>query len=80
MGESDRRGRLDDEIFSYLATKDGRVLLYYEGRLIKTLGGKHAQKFLAQIGNLDGKDAQLVMARATGNFKRGNERNPSKNW
>jgi len=74
MGEIDKRGKLDEEVFSYLATKDNRVLLYWQGKLIKTLSGKHAQKFMARIDDLDGKEAQLVMARATGNFKHGNER------
>ncbi len=78
MGKIDKRGRLDEDVFSYLSTKDGRVLLYYEGKIVKTLGSNHAQKFLAQSENLDGKDAQLIMARVTGNFKRGNERNQSK--
>ena len=79
MGAIDKRGRLDENVFSYLPTKDGKVLLYHEGRVVKTLSGKHAQKFLGQIDGLDGKDAQLVMARVTGNFKRGNERSRSKN-
>ena len=74
MSEIDKRGRLDDDPFEYHATKEGRVLLYYEGKLVKTLAGKHAQKFLAQIDGLEDKDAQLIMAKVTGNFKRGNER------
>lgn len=78
MGKIDKRGRLDEDIFSYLPTKDGRILLYYEGKMVKTLRGNHAQKFLAQVENLDEKGAQLAMARVTGNFKRGNERNLSK--
>lgn len=70
----DKHGRLDDDIFDYAATKSGKVLLYYDGKLVKTLSGKNAQKFLGKIEGLDGKDAQLVMAKETGNFKRGNER------
>lgn len=78
MGEIDKRGKLDEDVFSFLATKDGKVLLYYQGKVIKTLAGQQAQKFLTQIEKLEGKAAQLVMARMTGNFKRGNERNSSK--
>lgn len=33
-----------------------------------------ARKFLAQVEGVDERDAQLVMAKFTGNFKRGNER------
>lgn len=70
----DARGILDDEPFDYQITKDERVLMYYEGKHIKTLAGKAAKKFIQQIDDADWKDAQLIMAKATGNFKRGNER------
>ena len=39
-----------------------------------TLKGPQAHKFLAKIADLDGEEAQLAMAKLTGNFKRGNER------
>lgn len=65
---------IDDEAFDYQATKDGKVLIYWYNKLVVTLAGKQAQKFLRQIADLDGAEAQLVMARFTGNFKRGNER------
>lgn len=74
MGEVDRRGVLDEDIFSYRALKDGRVLIYWREQHVTTLAGSAAAKFLAKIEPLDGKDAQLVMAKATGNFKHGNER------
>jgi len=70
----DARGKLDDEPFDYQITKDNRVLLYYENKLIKTLSGKSAKKFISDIEGLDWHEEQLVMAKATGNFKRGNER------
>jgi hypothetical protein len=68
---------MDDDIFSYSITKDERVLIYWYNKLVVTLKGHKAQKFIQQIDGLDGPDAQLVMARFTGNFKRGNERHPS---
>jgi hypothetical protein len=70
----DKRGRLDDDVFSYRVTHDQRVLISWHGKLVMTLNGKNAEKFLTKIAGLDGKDAQLVMAKASGNFKRGNER------
>ncbi len=70
----DKRGVLDDEIFDYQVTKAGLLLLYWRDKHVKTLKGKEAEAFLAKIAGLEGKDAQLVMAKATGNFKRGNER------
>lgn len=70
----DARGKLEDEPFDYQITKDKRVLLYYKDKLIKTISGKIATKFIAQIEGLDWYEQQLVLAKATGNFKRGNER------
>jgi hypothetical protein len=70
----DKRGVLDEAIFRYQVTKAGLVLLYWHEKHVKTLKGKEAEQFLAKIAGLDGKAAQLVMAKATGNFKRGNER------
>jgi hypothetical protein len=61
-----------DEVFDYQVTKDGKVLIYWNNRLVTTLANQKAQKFLNQIRQ-DGSDEQLIMARFTGNFKRGNE-------
>jgi hypothetical protein len=74
MSEIDKRDRLAEEVFSYRATKEGAVFIAWQGRVVTTLRGKPAERFLARIGGLDGRDAQLVMAKATGHFKHGNER------
>lgn len=70
----DQRNILDDDIFDYRVTKNGTVMLTWHGKTVKTLSGQKADDFLAKIEGLEGKDAQLVMAKITGNFKRGNER------
>lgn len=77
MSNVDKRGKLDEGIFDYRVTKDRRVMLYWQDKHIKTLAGKEAQRFIEKIDGLDDHDAQLVMAKATGNFKRGNERTAS---
>jgi hypothetical protein len=69
----DKRGRLDEEIFSYRESKD-KVFIFWHNKQVMILKGKQAQKFLAKIDGMDGKEAQLVMAKITGNFKHGNER------
>ncbi len=74
MSEIDRRAKLDDAPFSYRVIKDGRVLLYWRGKQVKTLAGADAQKFLARVESLDEPGAQLLMAKATGHFKHGSER------
>ena len=70
----DRRGILDEEVFTYRIAKDNKVFISYEGKQVTTLSGKNAERFISQISGAAGKDAQLIMAKATGNFKRGNEK------
>jgi len=70
----DKRGILDDEIFSYRISKDKKVFISYEGKQVTTLSGSRSERFIKQIEGVDGKDAQLIMAKITGNFKRGNEK------
>lgn len=60
--------------FSFQATKNGKVLISWNGKLVTTLVDKDALKFLARVEGTDDHEAQLLMAKATGNFKRGNER------
>ena len=74
----DARHKLDEDPFDFQITKDNRVLLYFENKLIKTLAGKEANKLIARIENLQGHDLQLALAKVTGNFKRGNERQTGK--
>ena len=70
---------LADEPFDYQITKDNKVLMYWQDKLVKTIAGKQAQKFIAQINGLDEPAIQLLLARYTGNFKRGNEREGKQN-
>ncbi len=63
----------ETEAFEYSITKDQKVLIYWDNRLIVTLANEKAKKFLRQMDAADA-DPQLIMARFTGNFKRGNER------
>lgn len=74
MPEIDKRNLLDDEVFTYRINKEKKVFIAWHGKQVTVLKGKEAQKFMSRIANLDHKEAQLVMAKATGNFKRGNER------
>ena len=70
----DKRGVLDSEVFTYRATKDGKVFISYEGKQVTILSGSKAADFISDITDADHKESQLIMAKATGNFKRGNER------
>jgi len=74
MSNIDKRGVLDEEVFTYRITKDNKVFISYEGKQVTTLSGRRAESFISDISGTDGKDAQLIMAKVTGNFKRGNEK------
>ncbi|GIH08248.1 hypothetical protein Rhe02_63150 [Rhizocola hellebori] len=56
--------------FDYQIRPDGAVVITHHGRPATTLRGARAEAFLAEVGE----DDQEVMARWTGNYKRGNER------
>lgn len=65
---------LADRPFSHQITKDGRVRISHRGRVVTTLAGKEARQFIIRLETADACQAQHLMARATGNYKRGNER------
>lgn len=71
---TDARGMLDEEPFSYQESRDGKVFLYWHGRQVVLLKEEAAKRFLSRMAGKEGKEAQLIMAKATGNFKRGNEK------
>lgn len=70
----DARGRLDNEPFFWTRRADGTVVIAHEGRPVTTLRAAAADRFASRVVGLDAGAAQHLMARATGNFKRGNER------
>ena len=75
MGNIDNRQRLDEAPFNYRVTKNNTVLIDYKGKQIKILKGKDAEKILEKIKIAEDEIAvQLILAKITGNFKRGNER------
>ncbi|MCW6008013.1 hypothetical protein K1W54_26225 [Micromonospora sp. CPCC 205371] len=59
------------EGFEYTTRAGGEVIITHRGRPATTLRGDRAARFLAEV---DDDDPQEVMARWTGNYRRGNER------
>lgn len=59
------------EGFTFEHRKSGEVVVRHHGRIAARLRGKKAEKFLDDI---DQTDPQQLMARLTGNYKRGNEK------
>jgi hypothetical protein len=70
MSESNK----NDLGFIYRILKQDEVQLFHHGRLAATLRRERAQDFLAEIEAGGDTDAQQMMARLTGNYKRSNER------
>ena len=66
--------RLDGEPFSHRILKDGSVQIFQQGRLAMTVGGKAAAKLSVRLHEARGRDLQRLLARASGQFKFGNER------
>lgn len=76
MSEIDKRNRLSEEPFTYQLTKKGTVLIHYEGKQIKIVKEREAERLIARIQEVDENmpEVQLLLAKITGNFKRGNEK------
>lgn len=62
------------EAFAYRTRKSGEVEVLHHGRVVTLLRGQHAAAFLARMHTGDVQAAQKLMARVTGNYRRGNER------
>ncbi len=63
-----------DDQFGWSAAKNGPVSIRWQGRVVTLLRGTDAARFQTRIAATDAAGAQLVMAKVTGNFRRGNER------
>ncbi len=63
------------EGFEYDVRRDGEVVITHHGKRATVLRGPRAVEFVDEVETApDESSAQLVMARWTGNYKRGNER------
>lgn len=61
--------------FAYQERKGDVVTISFEGRTVTTLRGRQAVQFCTRVAGRDALEQQLVMAKATGQFKMGNEKN-----
>lgn len=74
MTEIDKRQLFNKKVFTYRTVKEGKVFIYWYEKQVMILKDKEAQRFIEKVKRLNDQEAQLVMAKITGNFKRGNER------
>jgi len=61
--------------FRYSKRKNGDVVITHNGKNAATLRGATAERFLVKLGRVDN---QQLMARATGNYRRGTEKRSRK--
>jgi hypothetical protein len=62
------------EGFTYRERKSGEVEVLHFGKLATLLRGRQAEMFLERAAGATEAELQHLMARVTGNYKRGNER------
>lgn len=60
--------------FTWSARKNGEVAISRDGRVVTVVRGPAAERLTERLTSADDEAAQHVMARATGNYRRGNER------
>ena len=60
--------------FSYRESRDSKVFISWQGRVVMTVKGEEARRLLDRLARTDARGVQLALAKITGNFKRGNER------
>ncbi|MEZ4885394.1 MAG: hypothetical protein R3E32_11750 [Chitinophagales bacterium] len=71
----DKRNVLkEDQPFSWKLLKNGKALIYWNQKMVKTIKGKECDQLKKLVESGDVYDIQLYLARITGNFKHGNER------
>jgi hypothetical protein len=60
--------------FSFTSTAKGTVFIERDGKRVTTLRADRARRFLAMANSIDMEGQQQLMARATGEYKHGNEK------
>ena len=60
--------------FTYFTTKNKSVLIERDGKVVTTVRGSKANAFLTKMSISTVRQQQQLMARITGNYKRGNEK------
>jgi hypothetical protein len=61
--------------FRFETRKNGDVIVFHHGQVACVLRGQRASAFIEELNEING---QEIMARLTGNYKRGNERTAAK--
>jgi len=76
VSKIDKRNKLSKEPFDYEITKKGTVVIYYKRKQNKIIKDREAECLIKRIKEVEDNitAVQLLLAKITGNFKRGNEK------
>lgn len=67
---------LADDPFDHQVTSSSQVRVFRGGRLVTVIGGRDAARLAARLEDADEVRRQHLLARATGNYRQGNEKRP----
>jgi hypothetical protein len=73
-GASEERERSAADPFDYRVSKLGAVIVSRGGRVVMTVRGGDAARLIIALQRADESQVQHLLARASGNYRRGNER------
>ncbi|CAD5898426.1 hypothetical protein [Carnobacterium maltaromaticum] len=65
---------VSNKTFTWRAAKDQKIFISYNEKQIMIIKGAKAKKLLKDLSESDAETEQYLLARITGNFKRGNEK------
>lgn len=72
--EDQRDILFNEKPFSYKLLKDNKAQISYKGKIVSTIGGKEYNKLVRVIQLDNVYELQLFLAKITGQFKHGNEK------
>jgi hypothetical protein len=71
---ADNKADPDDLGFSFTLNKSGDLFILRSGRQVSILRGSRATQAALQLEDLAFRDQQILLAKLSGNYKRGNEK------
>ncbi|MFY2151911.1 hypothetical protein ACOSZA_03090 [Mammaliicoccus sciuri] len=76
MKNIDNRNKLEEQPFTFNITKKKTIRIFYFGKPVTILKNHKAEQLIGRMKDVDYDEfeVQLLLAKATGNFKRGNEK------
>lgn len=72
--EDERDILKEEQPFSYKLSKDNKALIYWNQKMVMVIKGKKYDQLMKVVQTKTDYDVQLFLAKLTGNFKRGNEK------